>query len=144
MRALSLPQPWASLWLDGPKEHEIRTFRTSYRGWLVVHASKTIERPSAAVAAICRVKYGDGWFANLPRGALLGAVYLHDCVPSGIARKRVTIEDLLCDDFSAGRWAWRRMNVTIRFDEPIEHRGESHLFEVDDALLPRAPFAVAS
>jgi hypothetical protein len=143
VKALSLPQPGASLWLHGPKLHDTRTFRTSHRGWLVVHASKTLERPPATVAALCARKFGSDWFKTLPRGALIGAIYLHDCEPTGIARKHVLFDDLLCGDFTPGRWAWRRIGVSIRFERPVPYRGAAGLFDVDDSLLPHAPFGLS-
>jgi hypothetical protein len=143
VKALSLQQPWASLWLHGPKLHETRAFRTAHRGWLLVHASKAEERPPATVAALCARKFGPEWFSTLPRGVLLGAVYLHDCEPTGIARKHAELDDLLCGDFTPGRWAWRRVGPTVRFNPVIPYRGMPWLFEVEHSLLPQAPFGVA-
>jgi activating signal cointegrator 1 len=41
MKALSLMQPWATLLICGEKTVETRSWRTSHRGLLAVHASKT-------------------------------------------------------------------------------------------------------
>jgi hypothetical protein len=43
MKAISLWQPWASLWVSGRKIHETRSWRTRHRGWLAVHAARRIE-----------------------------------------------------------------------------------------------------
>lgn len=40
MKALSLKQPWASMVANGTKTIETRTWRTSYRGPLAIHASQ--------------------------------------------------------------------------------------------------------
>ncbi|WBF05198.1 ASCH_ASC-1 domain containing protein [Burkholderia phage CSP3] len=40
MKALSIRQPWAWLVAAGHKDIENRTWRTSYRGPLLIHASK--------------------------------------------------------------------------------------------------------
>lgn len=42
MKAISLWQPWASLWLTPRKIHETRPRRWNHSGWLAVHASKTL------------------------------------------------------------------------------------------------------
>lgn len=42
MKALTIKQPWASLIVHGIKDIENRTWRTDYRGPLLIHASKTI------------------------------------------------------------------------------------------------------
>jgi hypothetical protein len=139
MKAITLKQPWASLWLHGPKLHETRAFRTHHVGWLLVHASQSLDRPSAQVGAIAARCFGGDWYEKLPRGALLGAVYLRGCEPTGMARKHVEHEDLLCGDYSPGRWAWRRIGPTIRLDEPIPLRGMPGMFDVDPALVPQLP-----
>lgn len=40
MKALSLKQPWASMVANGTKTIETRSWRTSYRGPLAIHASQ--------------------------------------------------------------------------------------------------------
>lgn len=44
MKALSLTQPWASLVAVGAKRIETRSWRTSYRGPLAIHAAKLRSR----------------------------------------------------------------------------------------------------
>lgn len=39
MKALSIKQPWASLIAQGIKDIENRTWKTSYRGRIYIHAS---------------------------------------------------------------------------------------------------------
>lgn len=43
VKALSLYQPWASLMSMSKKKFETRTWGTSFRGLVVIHASKTLE-----------------------------------------------------------------------------------------------------
>lgn len=47
MKAITLWQPWASLWGSGAKEYETRSWATSYRGPIAIHASKTCFGPYA-------------------------------------------------------------------------------------------------
>ena len=39
MKALSIKEPWASLIIDGKKTIELRTWRTNYRGLIMIHRS---------------------------------------------------------------------------------------------------------
>lgn len=139
LKAISLYQPYASLWLNGPKVHETRRFRTSHRGWLLVHASQSETLVQPKVGAICSIRFGSDWKATLPRGAIIGAVYLVGCEPTGLARKHVLYEDLLCGDFTVGRWAWRRTGPTIRLETPVPMRGKPGLFHVEHELVPEVP-----
>ena len=42
MKAISLWQPWGSLWLSPAKRHETRHWQTRHRGKLLVHAAKKL------------------------------------------------------------------------------------------------------
>jgi|SRR5579862_1472300 len=71
MRCLSLRQPWASMVVSGRKDVENRSWRTNYRGPLLIHASRTVDRDA------CR-DYGldpD----SLPTGVILGVVTVANC-----------------------------------------------------------------
>lgn len=78
MKALSIRQPWAWLIVKGHKDIENRTWSTSYRGEILIHASKTIDK-AAMHMAISR-----GW--KLPdfikTGGIIGMARIDDCVES--------------------------------------------------------------
>ena len=83
MRALSLWQPWASLWCSRRKVHETRHWRCSHRGWLLVHAAKRFERNFALenpLRAILEDEFGSHWALDLATGALIGIVKVVDCL----------------------------------------------------------------
>lgn len=93
MKTLSIRQPWASLIIKGFKDVENRSWRTSIRGEIAVHASasKTEDDWDDAiitVAVIRAIAFSDaekwlietiGDFDKLPRGAILGTVEISDC-----------------------------------------------------------------
>ena len=82
MRAFTVKAPWAWAIIHAGKDVENRTWSTSYRGPLAIHASVG-----------CTGKYytwARGWMAaigvdvpeldTLPRGCVIGTVELMDCV----------------------------------------------------------------
>jgi hypothetical protein len=71
--AISLRQPNADRIIRGKKRRDTRSRPTRFRGWLLLHAAKTLRREDAG-------KEGDG---ELERGKLLGLVRLDDCVKDG-------------------------------------------------------------
>lgn len=84
IKALSLWQPWASLVRPDVKTIETRSWSTSYRGWLIIHAAKRWHRGAwpegllAAVDELCGIaSYPDA----LPLGAIVATARLVDCVP---------------------------------------------------------------
>lgn len=138
MKALSLWQPWASLWLSPNKIHETRPRRTAHRGWLLVHAAKRIElQPSPDLREILEDEWGGHWSMDLPTGALIGRVFITDCVPLTPA-VAVSDEDLACGDFSPGRWGYRRNEYEV-FAKPIPYRGQQMLFDVPDEVWRGMP-----
>ena len=105
MMALSMWQPWATLWLNGPKIHETRPQKFNYRGWLAVHAAKRKPNPRELqqdLIAILEEREGINWSWRLPLGQLIGAIYIEDCAPTNV------IQPLSHGDFLAGNWEpWR-------------------------------------
>lgn len=134
--ALSLWQPWASLWL-GPKVHETRHWPTKYRGMLYVHAAKRpIRRAELSddLIEVCESEFGSHFWTALPLGAVIGIVDLIDCVQfrdDGGLRPSVDRWDFLCGDFTPGRYGWRRGPDTTHVG-PWPYRGKQGLFRCDD------------
>ena len=83
MKALSLWQPWASLWCSPAKIHETRHWPLRHRGKLVVHAAKKFVRDvDPALETILDSDFGSHWGLELPTGALIGIVAIIDCQPT--------------------------------------------------------------
>lgn len=148
MKAISLWQPWASLWCSDRKIHETRHWPTNHRGWLAVHAAKkktaaAIEKGAAAsrdadLAAfleLLRDEYGGHWAMELPLGAIVGVVNIVDCVPTEkIVWTPDEFDDRLCGDFSESRFAWRRAEYRL-LPHPIPYIGRQGMFDVPDEAL---------
>lgn len=44
MKVITVKQPFASLIAYGLKEYEFRTWKTKYRGEVLIHAAKTVDK----------------------------------------------------------------------------------------------------
>ena len=44
MKVLTIREPWASLIINGYKEYEFRSWKTNYRGKILIHTSSTIDK----------------------------------------------------------------------------------------------------
>jgi hypothetical protein len=75
MKALSIRQPWASCILDHGKDIENRSWRTLYRGRLLVHASQKLD----AEGALFILRHF-GLSPALSFGGIIGAVDVVDCI----------------------------------------------------------------
>ena len=139
MKAISLWQPWASLWLTPRMIHLTRHWSTSHRGPLAIHAAKSREPDlSLGVRDLLEDEFGKGWEQKLPLGAIVGAVELLDVVPTetlyGGHVSDADCDDLLCGDFSPGRHAWKR-GAFRRLPSPVPFIGKQGFFEVPDELM---------
>lgn len=144
IKAISLWQPWASLWLTDRKIHETRSWpipRSAPR-YLLVHASKN-QRALVTSAhgedmqRILHEEYGRGRI--LPLGQLIGVVELIGCKPTAEVyppNQVHTADNFFCGNFEPGRWAWERGRYHA-FSQPLGCMGRQGLFDVpwDDVKL---------
>src|ERR1700712_3076988 len=110
VKAISMWQPWASLWLSRNKPYETRHWRTSHRGRLLVHATtKLVRDVEPILARVLNNEFGIHWSTDLPTGAIIGMVDLIDVISvEGICTKGLDLEQLACGDFSEGCFGRRR------------------------------------
>ena len=142
MKAISLWQPWASLWVSGIKIHETRHWSTKHRGWLAVHAAKKIEHDvSDRLMEILDGEFGPHWGMELPRGAIVGRVQIVACKPTDTlfvlgCKGQMQKDDYECGNFAHGRFAWEAQTFE-KFPTPIPYRGAQGVFMVADEILPK-------
>lgn len=138
MKAISLWQPWASLWCSRRKVHETRHWRCRHRGWLLVHAAKRFEKElDDPLRLILDDEFGPDWPKDLPTGALIGMVNVVDCLPTQtlLGDAAASDDDRECGDFAPGRFAWKQDEFRL-FDQPIPYRGAQGIFNVPDNVIP--------
>ena len=119
-KALSVRAPWAWLIATGRKRIELRTRSTSYRGPLLICASRKVSESSCLVD-------GDVYDAAMaaPRGVSLCLVDLVDC-------RLATADDTrdACSEPEPDEWAWVLRNP--RPVEPLPVSGALGFFWVDE------------
>ena len=72
MKVITIKQPFASLIAAGIKEYEFRTWKTKYRGEILIHAGKGIDKKA--------MKKFECYGLDYPSGAIIARVNLTDCV----------------------------------------------------------------
>lgn len=72
MKVITIKQPWATLIAEGYKEYEFRTWKTKYRGEILIHAGKGIDKE-----AVERFKYLK---LDYPVGKIIARAKVVDCV----------------------------------------------------------------
>lgn len=135
MQAISVHQPWAWALLHAGKDVENRTWPTSYRGPLAIHASKTRASYDAQDPATWLSLFGlelPPW-ESLAAGALVGVMDLVDCVqvPVGVGGY---IPGRGKSAWAQGPWLWVVENPRP-LAEPVPCRGYQGFFSVPDKLV---------
>lgn len=133
MKALSIRQPWAWLIVNGYKDIENRTWRTDYRGKLLIHASKTFDHegyewvlknfpeialPGSLSPGFARANVIEGYY---DLGGFVGTCRLNDVVTASES------------PFFTGPYGFN-----LRMVKPIEfvaYKGNLGLFNVPESIL---------
>lgn len=72
MKVITIKQPWASLIAEGYKIYEFRTWNTKYRGDILIHAGKGVDKK-----AMDRFK---DYNLDYPAGCIIAKAYLTDSI----------------------------------------------------------------
>jgi len=72
MKVITIKQPWATLIAKGYKEYEFRTWKTKYRGDILIHAGKNIDKK-----AMERFHYLN---LEFPLGKIIASATITDCI----------------------------------------------------------------
>lgn len=144
--ALTLRQPWASLVALEAKRIETRSWRTSYQGWLAIHAAKTLskterllcEQEPFRAALLCDASLDPTCLlaTQLPRGCIIAIARLDSCLPME-AIEWPDEPERNFGDYASGRYAWYLSHIH-RLPQPIPARGALGLWRVaiPVAILP--------
>lgn len=72
MKVITIKQPYATLIAEGLKEYEFRTWKTNYRGDILIHAGKGIDKKAMARYQDLNLEY--------PTGCIIAKATITDCV----------------------------------------------------------------
>lgn len=124
MKVLTIKQSWAASIMQGDKRFEFRSWQTKYRGDLLIHAGKGIEKET-----IKRLK--KYLPKELPLEKILGKVTLVDCVKMLQEFKEELLKensDIYTKSSFKENYGWQIDNVQV-FKESIETKGHLNLWE---------------
>jgi hypothetical protein len=132
MKCLTIRQPWATLIALGEKQFETRSWRTSYRGDLAIHAGMRVDK------AICKAEPYQTLLArygftadNLPAGMIIATSRMADCCEVTGEQERQGWpggNEYVFGDYAEGRFAWRLEQV-IPLVHPIPAKGRLGFWE---------------
>lgn len=153
MKAITLWQPWASLLACGAKRYETRSWPTSYRGSIAIHAAKqdvtkiVFELPTEVRHAMFEaikpaIPPGRTTIHHVPCGYVIAIAELVGCyeikknpydkvryyLDETGAAVEIKGNELLFGDFTPERYAWKFRNMKM-LPEPIPAKGKQKIWE---------------
>jgi len=135
----------------GLKQYETRSWKTGFRGRLLIHASKTndyVTMLSRGYFAehIKRAKELRPGYANLHPaihpGHVVATAILADCRPTAIVAREVDEHERAFGDYTPGRFAWHLTEVRP-LPHPIKCRGMQGLWLPSPELVQQVEAQIA-
>lgn len=126
MKVLTIKQPWATLIIQGDKRFGFRSWKTKYRGDLLIYAGKGIDKEAMKRLA----KYLP---EELPYEKIIGKVKLVDCIKMFPEFKELLLKensDIYTKSYFKKSYGWQFSNVEV-FENSIDAKGQLGLWEYD-------------
>ena len=126
MKVITIKQPWATLIAKGYKEYEFRTWRTKYRGDILIHAGKGIDKEA--------VKRFEEYGLEYPQGKIIAKATLSDCVEVNdeFRKKVIPKNPLVYRGISDTTWEGFGFKLeNVEEIEPIEAKGKLSLWDFE-------------
>ena len=123
MKALTIKEPWASLIINGYKEYEFRSWKTNYRGKILIHAGMSNENIS---------KF-DIYNLEYSKGEIIGEAEIVDCI---LVTEEFNNELLKKNSLVYGKtnhtstYAWKLTNIK-KYDKKIPCKGKLGLLNYE-------------
>lgn len=125
MKVLTIKEPWATLIIEGYKEYEFRSWKTKYRGKILIHAGMTLEQENANKFKDYNLEYS--------KGAIIGEAEITNCI---FVTKEINEELKSLNPLVYGKsghvekYAWKLENIK-KYDKSIPVKGQLGLWNYD-------------
>lgn len=127
MKTLTIKQPYATLIQQGIKEYEFRTWKTNYRGEILIHAGKGIDKEKMIKFQNYNLEY--------PSACIIAKAILTDCikVDEKFRKTLKSINALVYENIINNKewegYAFKLENIEII--SPITVKGKLSFWEYD-------------
>ena len=128
MKVLTIKEPWATLIIEGYKEYEFRSWKTNYRGRILIHTSQALEENMSERFKEYNLNYKCGY--------IIGEAYIVDCIK---VDKKLNDDLIKLNPLVYGKsnhielYAWKLENVK-KYDKPIACKGKLGLWNYEGVI----------
>lgn len=129
MKVITIKQPWATLIAEGYKEYEFRTWKTKYRGDILIHAGKGIDQKAMKRFWHLHLEYPVGQI--IAKATITDCIKVDDTFKDILAKKDPIVYESVINTTSQDwdGYGFQLKNVTKM--KPIEVNGKLGLWEYD-------------
>ena len=124
MKALTLKQPWATLVAEGIKKYEFRTWKTNYRGKILIHAGTGVDKQEMKKFEKLNLEY--------PSKQILAEVDLVDCLllNDELNKEIINENNIAYGSKIRTGYAWKLKNVKkINYNKEV--KGQLGLWNIE-------------
>lgn len=124
MKVITLKQPWATLVAEGIKKYEFRSWKTKYRGKVLIHAGAGVEKKEMERFKNLNLSY--------PSKKIIAVVEIEDCLEltDELNKKIIAENNIAYGNKYRDGYAWKLSNVKkIDLDKSIN--GQLGLWNYD-------------
>lgn len=128
MKVLTLKQPWATLVAEGIKKYEFRSWKTNYRGKILIHAGAKVDKEA--------MKKFAGLNLTFPLKKILAEVEIVDCLflDDELNKKIISENNIAYGSKKREGYAWMLDNIKkINYEKEIN--GKLGLWNYDEGLI---------
>ncbi|MBQ9072030.1 MAG: ASCH domain-containing protein [Bacilli bacterium] len=129
MKALTIKEPWATLIIEGYKKYEFRSWKTNYRGKILIHSGLTLEKDMVDRFKEYNLNYNCGY--------IIGEAEIVDCilVTKEFNENLRKINSLVyAKSNHEENFAWKLENIK-KYDKPIPCKGKLGLWNYEGEIL---------
>lgn len=128
MKVITVKQPFATLIAEGLKEYEFRTWKTAYRGDILIHAGKGVDKKAMKRYQHLNLEYPTGQI--IAKAKIVDCVYVDDELKKCLQKKDPLVYyGILKDDSDWDGYGFKLED--IERIEPININGALSLWNYD-------------
>lgn len=125
MKVLTIKEPWASLIVQGFKKYEFRSWKTNYRGKILIHAGLSKENVD---------KFKD-YNLDISSGKIIGEAYITECilVDENFDNKLRKLDENVYGNDHVGLYAFKLEKI-VKYDKKIKVKGKLGLWNYNEKM----------
>ena len=125
MKVITLKQPWASLVAEGFKKYEFRSWKYTYKGEILIHAGKSVDKEAMERFKHLNLKY--------PTSKIIAKVKIIECIKlTNEINKQITNENKLIYGSNPNRtgYAWK-LELLEKINTTKEISGKQGIWNIN-------------